>query len=140
MNVCSFTVLSSSSTNSNSHQSAYRKHLSTETALLHVTNGLYEICATGRVAALDILDLSTAFDTIDHVILIDQLKIYSHISDLALSWFSFYLAERKQFVKMDNLSSATISLDAGVPHGSVLGSLIFLIHTSTFSKIILKQD
>ena len=140
MNVCSFTVLSSFSTNSNSHQSAYRKHFSTETALLHVTDGLQEICATGHAAALDTLDLSAAFDTIDHDILIDPLKIYSHISDLALSWFCSYLAERKPFVKIGSLFSATTTFNPGVSQGSLLDPLFFSFYTSLIIKIILQHD
>ena len=75
----------SSSPNFNPFQSAYRKHHSTETTLLRITDRLRNICATGHAAVLVSLDLSAAFDTLDHNILIDILNRLFNISDLALT-------------------------------------------------------
>ena len=83
----------SSSPNFNPFQSAYRKHHSTETTLLRITDSLRIICATGHAAVLVLLDLSAAFDTLDHNILIDILNSHFSISDLA--FFCFALTSLK---------------------------------------------
>ena len=130
----------SSSPNFNPFQSAYRKHHSTETTLLRITDSLRNICATGHAAVLVSLDLSAAFDTLDHNILIDILNRHFNISDLALSWFCSYLSQRSQFVKMDNFSSSLTSLNSGVPQGSVLGPILFSLYTSPMCSIIVQHD
>ena len=75
-------------------QSAYRKHHSTESALLNIYNDILLNMAKGSVTALTLLDLSTALDTIDHTILLDRLNGYYGISELALGWFKSYLSGR----------------------------------------------
>ena len=104
----------SSSPNFNPFQSVYCKHHSTESTLLRITDSLRNICATGHATVLVSLDLSAAFDTLDHNILIDILNRHFNISDLALSWFRSYLSQRSQFVKMDNFSSSLTSFNSGV--------------------------
>ena len=91
--------------NFNLFQSAYRSHHSTETALLYITDSLRNICATGSAAVLVSLDISAAFDTINHPNMLHILEDYFHISGIALSWFQSYLSERKQFVKISSSSS-----------------------------------
>ena len=118
----------SSSPNFNPFQSAYRKHHSTETTLLRITDSLRIICATGHAAVLVLLDLSAAFDTLDHNILIDILNRHFSISDLALSWFCSYLSQRSQFVKMNNFSFFLTSLNSGISQGSVLEPILFIHH------------
>ena len=130
----------SSSPNFNPFQSAYHKHHSTETTLLRITDRLRNICATGHTAVLVSLNLSAAFDTLDHNILIDILNKHFNISDLALSWFRFYLSQRSQFVKLDNFSSSLTSLNSGVPQGSVLGPIFFSLYTSPMCSIIVQHD
>ena len=130
----------SPSPNFNPFQSAYRKHHSTETTLLRITDSLRNICTTGHVTVLVSLDLSAAFDTLDHNILIDILNRHFNISDLALSWFRSYLSQRSQFVKMDNFSSSLTSLNSSVPHGSVLGPIFFSLYTSPMCSIIVQHD
>ena len=73
-------------------QSAYRKHHSTESALLNIQNDILLNMAKGSMTALTLLDLSTAFDTIDHTILLDRLNVYYGLSELALGWFKSYLS------------------------------------------------
>ena len=130
----------SSSPNFNPFQSAYRKYQSTETTLLRITDSLRNICATGHAAVLVSLDLSAAFDTLDHNSLIDILNRHFNISELALSWFRSCLSQRSQFVKMDNFSSSLTSLNSGVPQGSVLGPILFSLYTSPMCSIIVKHD
>ena len=130
----------SSFPNFNPFQSAYHKHHSTETILLRITDSLRNICATGHAAVLVFLDLSAAFDTLDHNILIDILNRHLYISDLALSWFRSYLSQRSQFVKMDNFSFSLTSLNSGVPQGSVLGPIFFSLYTSPMCSFIVQHD
>ncbi len=73
------------------------------------------------------LDLSKAFDTLDHNILIDKLSYYG-IDGTALQLFQNYLTDRKQFVELDDIKSDTLVLKTGVPQGSILGPLLFIIY------------
>ena len=98
-------------------QSAYRKFHSTETALIKVHNDIITAIDNGQSV---ILDLSAAFDTVDHGILLTRLSTRYGIRDRALDWFVSYLSDRTQFVKLDGSSSHSIHLTQGVPQGSVL--------------------
>ena len=73
------------------------------------------------------MDLSKAFDTLYHSILINQLAYYG-IHGAALSWFTSYLTGRSQYIENDGVASNTLSLSTGVPQGSVLGPLLFFIY------------
>ncbi len=75
---------------------------------------------------LVLLDLSAAFDTIDHDILIDRLQNYTGIKGQALRWFRSYLSDRYHFVYLNGESSQLSLVKYGVPQGSVLGPLLFL--------------
>ena len=81
-------------------QSAYRKHHSTESALLNIHNGILLNMAKGSVTALTLLDLSAAFHTIDYTIILDRLNVHYGISELALGWFKSYLSGRTHSVKV----------------------------------------
>merc|ERR1711954_328063 len=72
-------------------------------------------------------DLSKAFDTLNHEILLNKLNHYG-IRGKANMWFRSYLTERKQYVELNNKKSSTLSLPTGVPQGSILGPLLFLIY------------
>ena len=117
-------------------QSAYRSGHSTETALLHVMNQVYsaadEKCATALVA----LDISAAFDTINHNVLIDRLDTQFGVRDAVSRWLQSYLSDRKQFVKLGQHSSDITPCDSGVPQGSVLGPLLFTAYTSPVGDVI----
>ena len=82
-------------------QSAYRPHYSTETALLKITNDILLALDSGYVSLLTLLDLSAAFDRIDHCILLNRLQHMCDIFCTALPWFSSYLTNRKQPVIVD---------------------------------------
>ena len=125
---------------SNPLQSAYRKHHSTESALLKVHNDIIISMDKGEVTALTLLDLSAAFDTIDHVTLTDRLSDLYGISGQAQIWFSSYLQNRHQSVKIEDTFSDKVTLSYGVPQGSVLGPVLFTLYTTPLSAIISSFD
>ena len=117
-------------------QSAYRQHHSTETALLHILNDLLLSTDSGNISLLTLLDLSSAFDTIDHSILLNRLQNTFGIHGSALSWFTSYLTDRFQSVLVKNHQSNPVHLSCGVPQGSVLGPVLFTLYTSPLSHVI----
>ena len=116
-------------------QSAYRKFHSTETALLYIYNDLLMSINNKKVSALVLLDLSAAFDTIDHSILLTRLANNFGVTGTALSLLSSYLNGRSQSVSIGNTTSPSSPLITGVPQGSVLGPLLFCLYTSPLSQI-----
>ena len=96
-------------------QSAYRKFHSTETALLRVHNDISVSLDKGHVTALTLLDLSAAFDTIDHNTLTSRLAEWYGVSGMALAWFKSYLCGRHQKIKIEKYFSDSSLLEHGVP-------------------------
>ena len=125
-----------SSHTSNDYPSAYRKFHSTETALLKIHNDILSSMDDGRVTALTLLDLSAAFDTIDHTILLRRLGNWFGVSGKALDWFKSYLTGRRQRIKLGNCLSSRSDLSFGVPQGSVLGPLLFTLYTTPLSSLV----
>ena len=118
------------------HQSAYRKCHNTETALVKISNDLLLSADNKNVSILVLLDLSAAFDTIDHCILIDRLKDCFGLDGTVLNWLKSYLTERKQCVKINSSFSSELPLLFGVPQGSVLGPLLYTLYTAPLGFII----
>ena len=110
---------------SNNLQSAYKKFHSTESALLKVENDVLLNMEKGRVTALILLDLSATFDTIDHLTLISRLSSWYGTSGTALDWFTSYLTNRCQQVKIQDYISEAVYISFSVPQGSVLGPILF---------------
>lgn len=106
------------------HQSAYRRYHGTETALLDVTCDLLDDADSGKVSVLSLLDLSAAFDTIDHKILLKRLEDTFGITATALKWFDSYIEDRFQSVVIDGRKSKPALLQYGVPQG-----LFYLVYT-----------
>ena len=118
------------------NQSAYRPCHSTETALLKVTNDILLALDNGDVSVLTLLDLSAAFDTVDHEILFNRLKLHFGISGAVLSWFQSYLSNRTQIVSINGCASDPVDVVFGVPQGSVLGPVLFVMYTKPLLSII----
>lgn len=117
-------------------QSSYRKGHSTETVLLRVVNDILMKMNSQEVTLLVMLDLSAAFDTVNHDILIKRLHEELGIADSALSWFESYLHNRMQKVDIEGSISNPFDLGCGVPQGSCLGPILFIIYASKLFKII----
>ena len=117
-------------------QSAYRDKHSKETALIKVQNDILSALDAGSSANLLMLDLSAAFDTIEHDILLSRLcNIYGITGD-AFDWFRSYLTGRIQCVVIENAVSGEQEIGFGVPQGSVLGPKIYCMYTKPVSDII----
>lgn len=117
-------------------QSAYRKNHSVETALLKVSDDILTSIDCRKAAALVLLDLSAAFDTIDHAVLLERLREDFGIEATALQWFESYLNDRRQAVVINGKLSPETTLSYGVPQGSVLGPLLFTLYITPLGSII----
>ncbi len=112
---------------------------STETALIRVTHDLLLSSDRGCISLLVLLDLSAAFDTINHNILLNRLENFVGISGSALAWFKSYLSDRHQFVAVNEEVSYRSQVQYGVPQGSVLGPLLFTLYMLPLGNIIRKH-
>ncbi len=110
-------------------------HSSQHLNLLKVVNELLMATDSGSICILILLDLSSAFDTISHSILISRLSVLG-ISGTGLSWFTSYLSDRKHYIAVCQTKSSTAPVSHGVPQGSVLGPLLFIIYMLPLSNII----
>mgnify|MGYP003547058831 FL=1 len=121
-------------------QSAYRSFHSTETALLKVHNDICSAMDKQKVTSLILLDLSAAFDTVDHSILLNRLSNWFGLDQTALNWFISYLSSRSQAVTISDTLSSFCHLTCGVPQGSVLGPLLFTLYTTPLGSVISKNS
>ena len=117
-------------------QSAYKIFHSTETALLTVTNGIMLSLDKGEKVFLVLLDLSAAFDTVNHTLLQARLQKSFGIRGTVLQWFNSYLSQRTQFVNVIETNSTVRDLPVGVAQGSVLGPVFCLLYTAPLAKVI----
>ena len=123
----------------NSYQSACKSGHSMKTVLLSIKKIIHLSLSWGEATALVLLDLSAAFDTIDHSTLLSCLLDWFGVGGSTLKWFSSYLTERFQSVKIGSTLSHYQKLLFGVPQGSVLGPLLFSLYTSPLSTLIGKH-
>ena len=127
------------------NQYGFRSGRSCEHALLDAQNILLESLSKKQVSLLLLIDFSKAFDMVEHSILLQKLEHYG-IRGPALKWVKSYLSNRKQFVSINRAESSTLTMEYGVPQGSILGPLLFIIYfndipeIAKYAKFILYAD
>ena len=124
-------------------QSAYKSSHSTETAIIKITNGIITSIDRGQCTILASLDLSAAFDTVDHDIFLKRIHSVYGICGIALSWFKMFLQNRQYKVCINSSFSQQHTLKYGVPQGSVLGATMYTIvtmYTEPMRTIIEKHN
>ena len=120
------------------YQSAYRAGHSTETALLRIKNDIVKAVGERKVVLLTMIDLSAAFDTVNHERLLSTLNEFG-VRDSALEWFQSYLTGRQQKVNIKGTHSDSKELTCGVPQGSVLGPILFTVYTASLGRLFRQE-
>lgn len=126
-------------------QFGFRKSFSPQLAILELLKGIQDASNEGFYTVGVFLDLRKAFDTIDHNILLKKLEYYGS-RNVSLKWFSSYLSNRQQFTEINGIQSTCATVQTGVPQGSTLGPLLFLlyindiVHASYAMRFILFAD
>jgi len=117
-------------------QSAYRKFHSTETAATKVFNDLLLAADGGKMSALCLLDLTAAFDTVDHELLLLRLERQFGPHGIVLDWFRSYLSGRTFYVVFGGSKSRTVYIFCSVLQGSVLGPLLFIDYMADLADVV----
>lgn len=118
------------------NQSAYRKHHSTETALIRVMSDALMAADRQQVTLLGLLDLSAAFDCVDHTLLLQRLRHQFGLTGVVLQWMTSFVTDRTQQVAYNGQLSTVQPLQYGVPQGSVLGPLLFVMYTAELHQVV----
>ena len=122
------------------NQSGYKQNHSCETALFAIVNGLQVVIHKDNLAAVVMLDLSAAFDIVDHQRLLFKLKHYFGINGDVLKWLTSYLNNRTSAVVINNICTNKRSLLFGIPQGSILGPLWFIMCINKLTNLSSEFD
>ena len=113
----------------NTNQHAYRKGHSTTTCLVEIINYIYKLLDKKKIAGIASLDLSKAYDSISHTLLLHKLSKMGFSED-SLLWIKSYLHNRKQIIRFKNVTSDEETVMSGIPQGSILGPVLFICFTN----------
>ena len=117
------------------YQCRFRKFHSTETAVLSLTDTIRKNVDLGMLTVAVFIDLRKAFDSVNHTLLLDKIRSCG-VTDTELLWFRSYLTNRKQAVSYQNVLSDLDQLSTGVPQGSILGSLLFILFINDLPRSV----
>ncbi len=121
-------------------QSCFRVRHSTETELIKIMNDICFNSDSGKISVPVLLDLSAAFDTVDHNILLERLENWVGLSGMVLKWFRSYLEGRGYYVSIGEHKSKWTSMKCGVPQGSILALHLFSLYMLPLSQIVRKNQ
>ena len=116
-------------------QSGFRKSYSTDTCLINLTDHIKDEIDNGNLCGMVMLDLQKAFDTVNHNILLFKLKALGFKDDV-IKWMSSYLTGREQMVNVNGVESDPAGITCGVPQGSILGPLLFLLYVNDMKAVV----
>ena len=121
------------------HQSSYKRFHNTESALLKVKNDILQYVDHGKVVFVVLLDMSAAFDTVEHSILLNRLKSHFGIKGYFLSWYESYFEKRSVRVTINNAVSDEHTLTYSLPQGSFIGPQGFIMYTIPIGDLLVRS-
>ena len=117
------------------YQSGFRRNHSTDTCLSYLTDKIVTSFDSGLLTGMILIDLQKAFDTINHDILLKKMSL-AGFSCQSITWFESYLSNRRFQVNIKNKYSNVANINCGVPQGSIVGTLLFLLYVNGMCQVV----